>query len=71
MRTELVSAALAREPNRYALVQAAAKGARVLHRPHTRIPDTIDDAFRILAMPQKKAPVRAPLQRSVKRRNAA
>ena len=54
MRTGLVSAALAREPNRYALMQAAAQGARMLHRPHTRIPDTINDALRFLAMPRKK-----------------
>lgn len=54
MRTELVSAALAREPNRYALMQAAAQGACMLHRSHTRIPDTINDALRFLAMPRKK-----------------
>lgn len=71
MRTELVSAALGREPNRYALMQAAAQATRMLHRPNTRIPDTINDALRFLAMPQKKASARSAPQRSAARRNAA
>lgn len=71
MRTELVSAALAYEPNRYALMQTVALGTRALHRPHTRIPDTINEAFRLLAMPRKKAPARNAPQRPAARHNAA
>ena len=71
MRAELVVAALARQPNRYALVRTAAKAARMLHRPKTRIPDTINDAFLFLALPRKKAPARQILREQLSRSNAA
>jgi DNA-directed RNA polymerase subunit K/omega len=71
MRAELIVAALAREPNRYALVRTAAKAARMLHRPKTRIPDTINDAFRFLALPRKKAPASQIPRQQMPRSNAA
>lgn len=45
MRTELTFRALASEPNRYRLVQLAAKATRALHRPNTRVQDTMNDAL--------------------------
>jgi hypothetical protein len=45
MRSELVFACLDRVRNRYFLAKLAAKAARKLHRPNTRIPDTINDAL--------------------------
>lgn len=71
MRAQLVFAALVREPNPYALVRTAAKATRKLHRPQTRIPDTINDAFRFLALPRKKAPLRRVPRSSAAKRNAA
>jgi hypothetical protein len=71
MRTLLVSAAITREPNRYALVQTVAQGTRALHGPHTRIADTINEALRILALPQKHLPARNTPNGSIAGRNAA
>jgi hypothetical protein len=45
MRTELTFRALASTPNRYQLVQLAAKATRALHRPNTRVQDTMNDAL--------------------------
>jgi hypothetical protein len=45
MRTELTFRALVSEPNRYRLVQLAAKATRALHRPNTRVQDTMNDAL--------------------------
>jgi hypothetical protein len=38
-------ALLGREQNRYMLSQLIAKATRKLHRPHTRVPDTMNDAL--------------------------
>jgi hypothetical protein len=53
MRTELTFRALTIQPNRYQLVQLAAKATRALHRPNTRVQDTMNDALERLsaAMP--------------------
>ena len=45
MRSELIFAALGRESNRYLLSQLIAQATRKLHRPHTRVPDTVNDAL--------------------------
>ena len=45
MRSQLVYDALTYVPNRFQLVRAASKVARELHRPGTRIQDTMNDVF--------------------------
>jgi hypothetical protein len=45
MRSEMIFVALGREQNRYMLSQLIAKATRKLHRPHTRVPDTMNDAL--------------------------
>jgi hypothetical protein len=49
MRTELTFKAIACLPNRYQLVQLAAKATRALHRPNTRVQDTMNDALERLS----------------------
>jgi hypothetical protein len=49
MRSELIFMAVTRESNRFMLVRLAAKATRILHWPHTRIQDTMNDALRQLA----------------------
>jgi hypothetical protein len=49
LRSELIFMAVTRESNRYMLVRLAAKATRILHWPHTRIQDTMNDALRQLA----------------------
>lgn len=45
MRADLTLMALAHEPNRYLLTRQIAKATRKLHRPNTRMQDTMNDAF--------------------------
>lgn len=45
MRSELVFAAMRHVSNRYLLVNIAAKATRKLHRPSSRIQETMDDAL--------------------------
>ena len=45
MRAELTIVALAQEPNRYLLARLIAKATRKLHRPNTRVQDTMNDAL--------------------------
>jgi hypothetical protein len=45
MRADLTSRALAHEANRYLLTRLIAKGTRKLHRPNTRLQDTMNDVF--------------------------
>jgi hypothetical protein len=45
MRADLTFMALAHESNRYLLTQLIAKATRKLHRPNTRLQDTMNDAF--------------------------
>lgn len=45
MRSELIFGALAHVPNRYQLALVLSKATRELHRPGTRIPDTMNDAL--------------------------
>jgi len=45
MRADLTLMALAHESNRYLLTRMIAKATRKLHRPNTRLQDTMNDAF--------------------------
>lgn len=45
MRAELTLMALAHESNRYLLTRLMAKATRKLHRPKTRLQDTMNDAL--------------------------
>ena len=45
MRADLTLMALAHESNRYLLTRLIAKATRKLHRPNTRLQDTMNDAF--------------------------
>jgi hypothetical protein len=45
MRADLTVIALAQESNRYLLARLIAKATRKLHRPKTRLQDTMNDAF--------------------------
>jgi hypothetical protein len=48
MRVDLTFMALADESNRYQLTKSAAKVTRMLHRPNTRVQDTMNEAFKWL-----------------------
>ena len=52
MRSELVQAVLNRESNCYALCHLLAKATRSLHRPNTRVQDTMNGALQLLAQEQ-------------------
>ena len=45
MRSDLIFGAAHHIPNRYLLVRALAKAARALHKPGTRIQDTMNDVL--------------------------
>ena len=45
MRADLTLMALAHESNRYLLTRLIAKATRKLHRPNTRLQDTMNDVF--------------------------
>jgi hypothetical protein len=45
MRADLTFMALAHESNRYLLTRLIAKATRKLHRPNTRLQDTMNDVF--------------------------
>jgi hypothetical protein len=48
MRAGLTFRALADESNRYQLTKSVAKVTRMLHRPNTRVQDTMNEAFKRL-----------------------
>ena len=48
MRADLTFTALAHESNRYQLTTSVAKVTRMLHRPNTRVQDTMNEAFKWL-----------------------
>ena len=55
MRSELIFVALSHESNRYMLSQQIAQATRKLHRPHTRVPDTMNDALALFGASNSKA----------------
>jgi hypothetical protein len=48
MRSELVSSAVMHVSNRYLLVSLASRATRALHRPNSRVQDTVNDAIQML-----------------------
>lgn len=48
MRADLTFVALAGESNHYLLTKSVAKVTRMLHRPNTRVQDTMNEAFKRL-----------------------
>jgi hypothetical protein len=73
MRADLTSMALADESNRYQLTKSVAKVTRMLHRPNTRVQDTMNEAFKWLgrfkpgaakaSIPRKDSAIRPPAAR--------
>ena len=73
MRADLTFMALADESNRYQLTKSVAKVTRMLHRPNTRVQDTMNEAFKWLGrfkpgtakagMTRKASSVRPPESR--------
>ena len=59
MRADLTFMALAHESNRYLLTQLIAKATRKLHRPNTRLQDTMNDVFELFACSKPGADHRA------------
>jgi hypothetical protein len=59
MRADLTLMALAHESNRYLLTQLIAKATRKLHRPNTRLQDTMNDVFEWFVCSQPGADHRA------------
>jgi hypothetical protein len=55
MRADLAFMALAHESNRYLLTQMIAKATRKLHRPNTRLQDTMNDVFGRFGWSQPRA----------------
>ena len=70
MRSELVFASLDRIRNRYFLAKLAAKAARKLHRPNTRLADTINDALLRLGKEAQKFNLIDPQEAPIPRRAA-
>jgi hypothetical protein len=64
MRSELVFGAAANVSNRYLLTSVASKATRMLHRPHVRLEDTLNDVFSAFGYADPIAVVnRSPCQR--------
>jgi hypothetical protein len=59
MRADLTFMALAHESNRYLLIRLIAKATRKLHRPNTRLQDTMNDAFERFGCSKPRADRRA------------
>jgi hypothetical protein len=59
MRADLTFMALACESNRYLLARLIAKATRKLHRPNTRVQDTMNDAFERFGCSKPRADRRA------------
>jgi hypothetical protein len=64
MRADLAFKALARESNRYLLCRVVATATRKLHRPNTRVQETMNDALERLSgsNPTVVAAVPEPVQ---------
>jgi hypothetical protein len=58
MRAELAFMALAHESNRYRLTRLVAKATRMLHRPNTRVQDTMND-IQVVRLRQTRSSRRA------------
>ena len=71
MRADLTFMALAHESNRYLLTRLIAKATRKLHRPNTRVQDTMNDAFKWFGCSKPRADRRAAEAPSSSERRAA
>jgi hypothetical protein len=71
MRAELIRVALARESNRYLLTHVIAKATRKLHRPRTRVPDTMNDVLALLAVDNSQREAVTPKPASIQLRQVA
>lgn len=45
MRSKLIFGAMTQVPNRFLLVRLASRATRALHRPNSRIQETMNDVF--------------------------
>jgi hypothetical protein len=59
MRADLTLMALDSGSNRYLLIRLIAKATRKLHRPKTRLQDTMNDAFQRFGCSNPRAASRA------------
>ena len=71
MRAELTFKALARDSKRYQLCRMAAAATRKLHRPNTRIQETMNTAFEFLGSSELTPAAAVPDPASVQLRCAA
>ncbi len=70
MRSELVFGALTHVSNRYQLCQLASKATRKLHKPNTRVQDTMNDVMVRFRHENPVAPVPAAEEKAQQRRAA-
>jgi hypothetical protein len=71
MRADLTFMALAHQPNRYQLTKYIAKVTRMLHRPNTRVQDTMNEAFKWLGCFKPGAAEASNTPKSIGGRKAA
>jgi hypothetical protein len=71
MRNELTFRALAREPNRFRLCMVLATATRKLHRPNTRVQETMNDALVRLSGPRPTVTAAVGEPASTQKRRAA
>jgi hypothetical protein len=71
MRAELTFKALARDSKRFLLCRKAATATRKLHRPNTRIQETMNNALEYLGGSKPMATAAVPDPASVQLRRAA
>ena len=71
MRAELTFKALANDSKRYMLCRTAALATRKLHRPNTRIQETMNDALQYLSGSRPKVATAVPKPAPVQLREAA
>jgi hypothetical protein len=71
MRSELVFGALTHVSNRYQLCQLASKATRKLHKPNTRVQDTMNDVMVRFRHESPVAPVATAEEKTTAQRRAA
>ncbi|HEX4038722.1 MAG TPA: DNA-directed RNA polymerase subunit omega [Acidobacteriaceae bacterium] len=74
MRSELIFGALTHVNNRYQLCQLASKATRKLHKPNTRLQDTMNEVlvrFREQSPAAAAPAIQAPVAMTQQRRRAA
>jgi hypothetical protein len=71
MRNELTFRALARDPNCFRLCMVLARATRKLHRPNTRVQETMNDTLVRLSGPRPTVTAPAGEPASTQKRRAA